>query len=93
MGQRVRQLLEVYASRGIRFYVPDVAFVDAEKYLPPLLVNRGKPVADLPASLEYLQHFIESVDREFYALSKQKPDSVCAVATKMTGRCWLQHSD
>jgi hypothetical protein len=66
MGQRVRQLLEVYASRGIRFYARDVAFADAEKYLPPLLVKRGKPFADLPASLEYLQHFIESVDREFY---------------------------
>jgi hypothetical protein len=42
MGHRVRQLLEIYASRGIRFYAPDVAFADAEKYLPPLLVKRGK---------------------------------------------------
>ena len=46
MGRRVRQLLEAYENHGIRFYAPDVAFADAEKYLPPLLAKRGKPVAD-----------------------------------------------
>jgi predicted nucleic acid-binding protein len=35
MGRRVRQLLEEYASREVRFYAPDVAYSDAEKYLPP----------------------------------------------------------
>ena len=68
MGRRVRQLLETYAARGIRFYAPDVAFADAAKYLPPLLAKRGKPITDLSASLEYLQRIIEPVDQEFYGI-------------------------
>jgi predicted nucleic acid-binding protein len=68
MGRRVRHLLHAYASRGVRFCAPDVAFAEAQKYLPLLLTKRGKSVADLSASLEYLQQIIEPVDREFYAL-------------------------
>ena len=41
LGRRVRQILEVYAARGVHFYAPDVAFDDARKYLPPLLKKRG----------------------------------------------------
>ena len=42
LGKRVRQLLETYAVHGIRFYAPEVAYTDAEKYLPALLAKRGK---------------------------------------------------
>jgi predicted nucleic acid-binding protein len=51
LGRRVWQLLEACASRGIRFYAPDAAYADAEKYLPPLLEKRGKSAADLAATL------------------------------------------
>jgi len=104
MGQRVRELLETYASRGIRFYTPDVAFADAEKYLPPLLIKRGKPVADLPASLEYLQHIVESVDQEFYGafetearqrLRSRDEDDWPVLATALGLACaiWTEDSD
>jgi len=49
LGRRVRHLLDTYTAHGVRFYAPDVAFVDAQKYLPSLLVKRGKPVADVSA--------------------------------------------
>ena len=39
LGKRVRHLLEKYAARGVRFYAPEAAFADAEKYLPALLSN------------------------------------------------------
>ena len=64
LGRRVRYLLETYAALGIRFYAPDVAFEDAEKYLPTLLKKRVKFDTDVSASLEYLRHVIEPVDRE-----------------------------
>ncbi|MGO9318165.1 MAG: PIN domain-containing protein [Terracidiphilus sp.] len=67
MGRRVRQLLEEYTSREVRFYAPDVAYADAEKYLPSLLRKRGKSDADVLSSLQYLQHLVEPVDREFYS--------------------------
>jgi predicted nucleic acid-binding protein len=67
LGRRVRQLIDTYASQGVRFFAPDVAFEDAEKYLPLLLKKRGKPHADISASLEYLQNFIDPVAPELYA--------------------------
>jgi predicted nucleic acid-binding protein len=71
LGRRVRQLLEDYAGRGIRFYAPDVAYADAEKYLPPLLTKRGKSTADLSLTLHYLQTLVESVDAESYGVSEE----------------------
>jgi hypothetical protein len=52
LGRRVRQLIDTYAGQGVRFFAPDVAFDDAEKYLPPLLKKRGMPHAGFSASLE-----------------------------------------
>src|SRR5271169_4578782 len=68
LGRRVRQLIDTYASQGVRFFAPDVAFDDAEKYLPLLLKKRGKPHADISASLEYLRNLIEPVAPELYAV-------------------------
>ncbi|MDR3734650.1 MAG: PIN domain-containing protein [Acidobacteriaceae bacterium] len=70
LGRRVRQLLEEYAGRGIRFYAPDVAYADAEKYLPPLLAKKGKPTTDVAATLLYLQGLVEPVDTESYGISE-----------------------
>ena len=67
LGCRVRQLLESYAARGVHFYAPEVAFDDTRKYLPPLLKKRGKPDADLPASIQYLQRLVAPIDRELYS--------------------------
>ena len=68
LGRRVRQLLETYAAQGVRFYAPDLAFDDAERYLPELLKKHGKPSTELPASLEYLRQIIEPVEREVYGI-------------------------
>src|SRR2546430_16177953 len=67
LGRRVRQLIDTYARQGVRFFSPDVAFDDAEKYLPSLLKKRGKPHADFSASLEYLRNIIAAVSPELYA--------------------------
>jgi len=64
LGRRVRQLLEKYSVQGVRFFTPDVAFADAEKYLPNLLTKSGKEAGDLPAALEYLRNLVELVDRD-----------------------------
>lgn len=67
LGKRVRQLLEKYAAKGVRFYAPDVAFADAEKYLPALLSKRGKPTDDLPAALSYLRTLVEPLSGDTFA--------------------------
>jgi predicted nucleic acid-binding protein len=67
LGRRVREIIEAYASHGVHFYAPDVAFDDARKYLPPLLKKRGKPDTDLPATLQYLQRLIAPIDGKLYS--------------------------
>jgi predicted nucleic acid-binding protein len=66
LERRHRQLIDTYAAEGVRFFAPDVAFDDAEKYLPLLPDKRGKPHADLSASLEYLRSLIEPITPELY---------------------------
>src|ERR1700751_1125516 len=68
LGRRVWQLIDTYAGQGARFFAPDVAFDDAEKYLPPLLKKRGRSDADFSASLEYLRNIIETVTPELYGV-------------------------
>jgi len=66
LGRRVQQLIDTYAGQGVRFFAPDVAFDDAEKYLPPLLKKRGKDDLDVKASLDYLRNVIEPVAPDVY---------------------------
>jgi predicted nucleic acid-binding protein len=66
LGRQVLWFLETYGGRGIRFFAPDVAFADAGKYLPSLLIKRGKPLAELPATIESLRKMIESIGEDFY---------------------------
>jgi predicted nucleic acid-binding protein len=72
LGRRVQHLIDTYASQGVRFFAPDVAFDDAEKYLPPLLKKRGKPDVDVSASLDYLRNVIEPVASDVYAVFERE---------------------
>lgn len=67
LGNRVRQLVEFYGPRGARFFAPDLAFQDAETYLPQLLAKRALCSTVLPRALEYWRHVIEPVERDLYA--------------------------
>lgn len=66
LGKHVRLLLETYAVRGVRFYAPEVAYADAERYLPALLRKRERPDADLSAALAYLKSLIEPIGQDGY---------------------------
>jgi len=68
LGRRVRQLVETYAAKRVRFVAPDAAFTDARKYLPPLLEKCKKPDVDVSAALEYLQSMIEPVEPDLYGI-------------------------
>lgn len=68
LGKRVRQLLESYAAGHVRFYAPEIAYADAEKYLPVLLNKRGKTDGDVLAALAYLRSLVEPISQEVYGL-------------------------
>jgi predicted nucleic acid-binding protein len=104
LGKRVRNLLETYAEHGIRFYAPEVAYADAEKYLPALLTKRGKPNEDLPATLAYLQLLIEPIGEEAYGLFEENARQrlrgrdeedwpVLAAALSLSCAIWTEDTD
>jgi predicted nucleic acid-binding protein len=104
LGRQVLRILETYGGCGIRFFAPDVAFADAGKYLPPLLIKRGKPLADLPATIESLREMIESIGQDFYLpfeadarqrLSGRDEDDWPVLATALGLACpiWTEDSD
>lgn len=104
LGRRVRQLVDTYTAQGVRFFAPDVAFYDAQKYLPPLLKKRGKPDADVSGSLEYLRLVIEPVDSELYAVFEKEARQrlrgrdeddwpVLATALALSCAIWTEDAD
>jgi hypothetical protein len=72
LGRRVRELLERYAVRGVRFLAPEAAFEEASKYLPTLLEKRGIPRDDVLASLSELRAIVEAVEADFYRSFEQQ---------------------
>jgi predicted nucleic acid-binding protein len=72
LGRRVRDLLERYAVRGVRFLAPEAAFEEASMYLPMLLEKRGIPRDDVLASLSELRAIVEAVEADFYRSFEQQ---------------------
>jgi predicted nucleic acid-binding protein len=66
LGRRVWTLLQEYSSKGIRFCAPEIAYKDAETYLPALLQTKDRPSGDVSATLDYLRLIIEPVDEASY---------------------------
>jgi len=100
----IRELLDTWAARGVRFFAPDVAFDEAEQYLPPLLARRGKPVADVAAALAWLRSVVEPVTPELYAafesearerIDRRDEDDWPVLATAMALACdiWTEDAD
>lgn len=93
LGRRVRELIDTYAAQGVRFFAPDVAFADAEKYLPPLLKKRGSRTT-CPGRSAICENSSSRLVLMCMPSLKAKLDCACAVATKLTGPYWpvLSHS-
>jgi predicted nucleic acid-binding protein len=65
LGRRGRELILTNAAT-VRFFAPDVAWLDARKYLPSLLKKRGVNSAAM-MTLDLLETFIEPVSFDVYA--------------------------
>jgi predicted nucleic acid-binding protein len=72
LGRRVRDLIETHESRGVRFLAPEIAFAEAERYLPALLQRRGMPITDLAPAIGYLRHLVHPVAVEDYAAFEEE---------------------
>ena len=65
LGKRVRELLVDNAER-VQFFSPDVAYVDARKYLPALLKKRGVHSESAMAVLDALESLVWPLELGVY---------------------------
>jgi predicted nucleic acid-binding protein len=78
--------------------------VDAAKYLPSLLIKRGKSGEDVPAALAYLQTLVEPISQESYGVFEDEARQrlrgrdeddwpVLAAALSLSCAIWTEDTD
>lgn len=65
LGKRVRELIFDNAAT-VKFFSPDIAYVDARKYLPTLLKKRGVDAGAAMLVLDRLEGVVQPIDVELY---------------------------
>ena len=74
LGQRVRELLAT-ADDEVSFFAPQVAFDDAERYLPTIARRRGwsaEVLADAQETLDAVGRIVDAVPEEMYQIKKSE---------------------
>jgi predicted nucleic acid-binding protein len=103
LGKRVRELLLENAAT-VKFFAPDVASVDARKYLPALLTKRGVDSTAAMMVLDTLEFIVRPLDLDVYAglqqqalqrIAMRDADDWPVLACTMTIGCpvWTEDAD
>ena len=103
LGRRVRELIFDNAVM-VKFFAPDVAYVDARKYLPALLNKRGVDGTAAMLVLDRLEGVVQPIDVELYEGMQQQAlqriavrdaDDWPVLACAMTLSCpiWTEDAD
>lgn len=71
LGKRVLELILKNAA-SVRFFAPDVAYADARKYLPALLVKRGIQGDAALTVLDSLETIVQPMDVTLYEGMQQQ---------------------
>lgn len=79
LGQKVRDLIIAHAAT-VQFFAPDVAYVDARKYLPELLTKRGVDPEPAMTVLDRLEAIVRPLDAELYAVAQ--PEALRRIAAR-----------
>lgn len=103
LGTRVRELI-VDNAAVVQFFAPDVAYADARKYLPALLVKRGVKSESAMTVLDALESIVRPLELGVYAglqtqalqrIAIRDADDWPALACAMTIGCpvWTEDAD
>ena len=65
LGVRVRTLLERYEESG-EFYSPEACFLEARRYLPQILGNRGLDARPALAVLDEIARLVQPIEQALY---------------------------
>jgi predicted nucleic acid-binding protein len=103
LGKRVRQVIEAHAE-NVSFFVPEVAFYEAEEHLAALAVKRGSDPEKAVAFLRSLGRLVELIGSEVYGafeaearerLGMRDPEDWPILASALALGCpiWTEDTD
>ena len=103
LGKRVRELI-IDHTGSVQFFAPDVAYADARKYLPALLVKRGVKSEPAMAVLDALESIVRLLEYDVYSglktqalqrIAIRDADDWPVLACAMTIGCpvWTEDAD
>jgi predicted nucleic acid-binding protein len=103
LGKRVRKVIETYAGE-VSFFIPEVAYEEAEERLPALLLKRGGDPEKALSFLRSLAHLVEPIGREIYGefeaearerLGDRDPEDWPILASALAVGCpiWTEDTD
>jgi predicted nucleic acid-binding protein len=103
LGKRVRDVIETYAAR-VSFFVPEVAYAEAEEHLPTLVVKRGGDPEKALKLLRSMRGLVELIGNEVYGefesdarerIGGRDPDDWPILASALAIGCpiWTEDTD
>jgi predicted nucleic acid-binding protein len=103
LGRRVREIIETYAEQA-SFFVPEVAYAEAEEHLPALVVKRGGDPDKALRFLRSLRDLVDLIGSEVYGdfeitarerLGDRDPEDWPILATALAIGCpiWTEDND
>ena len=103
LGKRVRDVIERHVGQA-SFFVPDVAFAEAEEHLPALVIKRGGDPGKALAFLRSLAGLVDLIGSEVYGefeaearerLRERDPEDWPILASALAIDCpiWTEDTD
>jgi hypothetical protein len=89
LGRRVREIIETYAEQA-SFFVPEVAYFEAEEHLPALIIKRGGDPDKALRLVRSLGSLVDLIGSEIYSDFENTRGNGCATGIRTTGRYWLR---
>jgi predicted nucleic acid-binding protein len=103
LGRRVREIIEAYAEQA-SFFVPEVAYAEAEEHVPALVIRRGGDPDKALRFLRSLGGLVDLIGSEVYShfestarerLGDRDPDDWPILAAALAIGCpiWTEDTD
>ena len=103
LGRRVREIIETYAEQ-VSFFVPEVAYAEAEEHVPALVIRRGGDPDKALTFLRSLRGLVELIGSEVYGdfestarerLGDRDPEDWPILASALAIGCpiWTEDTD
>ena len=103
LGRRVREIIETYSEQA-SFFVPEVAYAEAEEHVPTLVIRRGGDSETAMRFLRSLRGLVELIGCEVYGdfegtarerLGDRDPEDWPILASALAIGCpiWTEDTD